>query len=223
VADPREDPRYTAGLLTLADAGRFLKVPQQTFQRWARGYRRGEPLIHARPPQVDGLPVTFTALAEGYVLDALRAAGVRPYKMRPALESLKQRFGEYTLVARELATDGIDVLWDYSQTPAGHELIEGRTGQVVIREIVADYMQYIARDDEGYPRALQLRNWEPAKVIVDMRRAFGQPIFESSGARVAAVAGLMRAGEDAETAAHEFGVSINDARTAARILLGHAA
>jgi uncharacterized protein (DUF433 family) len=84
-------------------------------------------------------------------------------------------------------------------------------------------MRYVARDEEGYPEELQLRNWEPSKVVVDMRRAFGQPIFAGSGARVAAVAGLMRAGEDAETAADEFGVSIEDARTAARILLGHAA
>jgi uncharacterized protein (DUF433 family) len=219
----QRDLRLTAGLLNLTDAGRFLRVRQPTFHRWARGYKRGEPLLHVKPMTVGELPVTFTALAEGYVLDALKVAGVRPQKIRPALLRLRQEFGEYALVARELATDGIDVLWDYAQTPAGHELIEGRTGQVVIREIVADYMRYVVRDEEGYPEELQLRNWEPSKVVVDMRRAFGQPIFAGSGARVAAVAGLMRAGEDAETAADEFGVSIEDARTAARILLGHAA
>jgi uncharacterized protein (DUF433 family) len=179
--------------------------------------------MHVKPRSLDALPVTFIALAEGYVLDALKAAGVRPYKIRPALDQLRSEFGEYALVAQALATDGIDVLWDFSKTPAGHELIEGHTGQVVLREIVQDYMRYIVRDEEGYPARLMLRDWGPAEVVVDMRRAFGQPIFADTGVRVAAVAGMMKAGEDAETTAEEFGISIDDARTAARILLGHAA
>jgi hypothetical protein len=34
---------------------------------------------------------------------------------------------------------------------------------------------------------------------------------------------MMKAGESAETVAEEFGISVADARTAARILLGRAA
>jgi hypothetical protein len=37
------------------------------------------------------------------------------------------------------------------------------------------------------------------------------------------VAGMMKAGESAATVAEEFGISLTDARTAARILLGRAA
>lgn len=172
----------------------------------------------------DGLPVTFIALAEAHVLDALREAGVRPQKIRPALDKLKEEFGrEYVLAARELATDGVDVLWDFSQTEAGRELITGDTGQGVIREIVEDYMSYIAWDDSGYPSELWLRHWLPSKVTVDVRRSFGQPIFSRTGVRVADVAGMMKPGESAETVADEFGISVGDARAAARILLGRAA
>jgi uncharacterized protein (DUF433 family) len=170
------------------------------------------------------LPVTFITLAEAHVLEALREAGVRPQKIRPALDRLKKLFGrEYVLAAQELATDGIDVLWDFSRTEAGRELIAGDTGQGVIREIVQDHMAYIAWDDSGYPVELELRHWLPSKVTVDVHRAFGQPIFEGSGARVVDVAGMMKAGESAETVAEEFGISVADARTAARILLGRAA
>jgi len=218
------DPRFSAGLMNLAVAGRYLHIPRQTFHRWARGYERGKPLIHVRPSDNDGLPVTFIALAEAHVLDALREAGVRPQKIRPALDRLKKIFGhEYVLAAKELATDGIDVLWDYSRTDAGRELIAADTGQGVIREIVQDYMSYIARDDTGYPIELELRHWLPSKVKVDVHRAFGQPIFEGSGARVVDVAGMMKAGESAETVAAEFGISVADVRTATRILLGRAA
>ena len=218
------DPRFTEGLLNLAEAGRYLRIARQTFHRWARGYERGEPLIHVRPTSAEGLPVTFIALAEAHVLDALREAGVRPQKIRPALEQLKEEFGrDYVLVARELATDGVEVLWDFSKTEAGRELIAGDTGQVVIREIVEDYMSYIALDADGYPLELELRHWLPSKVTVDVRRSFGQPIFAGTGVRVADVAGMMKAGENAETVAEEFGLEIGDVRTAARILLGRAA
>jgi len=218
------DPRFTEGLLNLAEAGRYLRIARQTFHRWARGYERGEPLIHVRPTSAEGLPVTFIALAEAHVLDALREAGVRPQKIRPALEQLKEEFGrDYVLVARELATDGVEVLWDFSKTEAGRELIAGDTGQVVIREIVEDYISYIAWDADGYPLELELRHWLPSKVTVDVRRSFGQPIFAGTGVRVADVAGMMKAGENAETVAEEFGLEIGDVRTAARILLGRAA
>jgi hypothetical protein len=119
-----------------------------------------------------------------HVLDALREAGVRPQRIRPALDKLQKEFGqEYVLVARELATDGIDVLWDFSKTAAGRELIVGDTGQQVMREIVQDYMSYIGWDQSGYPKILELRNWLPSKVVVDVRRSFGQPIFAGNNVR----------------------------------------
>ncbi len=219
----KTDPRFADGLLNLAQAGRYLRVPQQTFHRWARGYERGGALLHVRSPQSEGLPVTFIALAEAYVLNALRDAGVRPAKIRPALDVLKREFGEYVLVAKELATDGISVLWDFSQTEAGRELIDGRTGQQIIREIVKDYMTYVGWNRDGFPQDLELRQWAPSKVIVDVRRSFGQPIFAGTGVRVADVAGMVKAGETAEDVADEFGIEVGDVRTAARILLGSAA
>ncbi|MFD2355735.1 hypothetical protein ACFSTC_50395 [Nonomuraea ferruginea] len=154
--------------------------PQQTFNHWARGYERGRPLLHVLPQPIEHRMATvpFVAMAEAYVLDALRAAGVKPRKIRPALERLQREFGQYVLVAPELATDGIDVLWDFSKTsPEGEGLIEGTTGQRVIREIVTDYLQYIVRAEDGYPAMLRLRHWAPSKIVVDPLRSFGQPIF----------------------------------------------
>ncbi|WKU03736.1 DUF433 domain-containing protein [Micromonospora sp. HUAS LYJ1] len=218
------DARFTQGILNLAHAARHLRVPQQTFHRWARGYERGGPLLHVVGNDRDTLPVTFIALAEAHVLEALRTAGVQPRKIRPALNELQREFGqEYVLVAPELATDGIDVLWDFSRSRAGEGLIVGNTGQHVIKEIVAEHMQYIAFGSDGLPRQLTLANWQPSKVIVDVRRSFGQPILAATGTRVADIAGMMKAGESAETVADEFGIDISAARAAARILLGRAA
>ncbi|ROO50783.1 uncharacterized protein DUF433 [Micromonospora sp. Llam0] len=218
------DIRFTEGILNFTQAARHLRVPQQTFHRWAKGYPRGGPLLHIADPQSSPLPVTFIALAEAHVLEALRTAGVRPQRIRPALEALQQEFGrEYVLVAPELATDGVDVLWDFNRSLADHGLIVGGTNQHVIREIVADHMQYIAFGGDGFPERLQLSAWLPSKVEVDVRRAFGQPIFAGTGTRVADVAGMIKAGESAETVADEFGLFISDVRTSAHILLGVAA
>lgn len=217
--------RTRTGLLNQSDAARFLDIPQQTFNYWARGYERGRPLLHVLPqPEHRQATVPFVAMAEAYVLDALKAAGVKPRKIRPALLRLQQEFGEYVLVAPELATDGIDVLWDFSKTsPEGEGLIEGSSGQRVIREIVTDYLQYVVRDEDGYPSMLRLRRWLPSRIVVDPRRSFGQPIFEESRTRVADVAAMVKAGEDFEVVADELGVTLDDVRTAARILVGHAA
>ncbi len=218
------DARFTEGLLNLTQASRYLRVPQQTFHSWARGYRLGEPILHVLEPEHRRLPVTFIALAEGHVMDALRDAGVRPQKIRPALQRLRAEFGsEYVLVAPELATDGIDVLWDFARSAEGEGLIAADTGQQVIREIVADQMDYIAWDNHGVPIQVELRHWAPSKVIVDVGQSFGQPIFAGTRVRVADVAGLLKAGEQAGTVAEEFGIPVSDVRTAARILLGRAA
>lgn len=218
------DERFTEGLLNLAQAGRYLRVPRQTFHRWARGYERGKPLLHVLDYDRTPLPVTFIALAEAHVLGALRDAGVRPQRIRPALTKLQKEFGrDYVLVAPELATDGIDVLWDFSKSNAGQGLIAADTDQHVIREIVQDHMSYIAWGNDGFPVELVLPNWQPSKVIVDVRRSFGQPIFAGTGTRVSDVAGMIKAGEDADTVAEEFGLPLSDVRTAARILLGRAA
>jgi uncharacterized protein (DUF433 family) len=218
-----QDIRTTDGILTLAESARYLRVPQQTFHRWAKGYERGGALLHVLDAPPRHPSVTFMALTEGYVLEALRSAGVRPHRIRPALVELQRQFGrEYVLSAPELATDGIDVLWDFSQSKAGSGLIEAGTGQHIIREIVTDFLSYITRGDEGLPTRLTLRACEPSTVFVDPWHAFGQPHF-ASGPRLVDVAAMLKAGEDVDVVAEEFGVTASDVRTAARVVLGHAA
>ncbi len=101
--------------------------------------------------------------------------------------------------------------------------MEGHTGQMVMREIVEDYLKYLTWADDGFPRMIELRYCQPSKVVMDPYRAFGQPIFEGSRTRVRDLANMLNAGEDPQVVADEHGVSLDDVRTAARVLLGHAA
>ncbi|HEX2132059.1 MAG TPA: DUF433 domain-containing protein [Actinophytocola sp.] len=220
-----DDVRFRRPLMTMADAGRHLGIPRQTFHRWARGYERGGPLLHVPEPEnARRANVPFVALAEAWVLEGLRRAGVRPSQIRPALVRLQEEFGrEYVLVSPALATDGISVLWDFSRTDAGAGLIEGRTGQAVIREIVQEYVEYVGFGADNYPNRLRLKPFEPAKVIIDPYRSSGQPVFEGAGTKVANVAAMLKAGEDPAVVAEEHGVGADAVRAAARVLLGRAA
>jgi len=93
----------------------------------------------------------------------------------------------------------------------------------VIREIVQDYLKYVGFAADGYPNLLELKPFEPSKVVVDPYRSSGQPVFVTSGAKVANVAAMLKAGEDPGVVAEEHGVGIDAVRAAARVLLGRAA
>jgi hypothetical protein len=71
------DPRFDVGLLDMPDTARFLGISRGRFQRWARGDAHGAPLldiVRAVPGQAQ---VTFIAMAEAHVLEALCQAGVQ--------------------------------------------------------------------------------------------------------------------------------------------------
>ena len=219
-----DDLRFGVGLLDVSDASRFLGITRGVFSRWVTGYGGSAPLIQILPSANNQARVTFIAMVEAWVLDALLKAGVNRSKIPTALVRLAAEFGrEHVLVAPNLATDGIDVLWDFSRTSEGEGLMDARTGQMVMREIVEDYLQYVSWANDNYPNMLRLRSCEPSDVIIDPYRAFGQPLFKASRTRVRDVANMLAAGEDPQVVADEHGVTINDVRTAARVLLGRAA
>lgn len=77
------DQRFSTGLLDMSDAARFLGIPRATFQRWARGYPRGGPLLHVLDTAPRRAQVPFIAVTEAHVLEALRQAYARPGSARP--------------------------------------------------------------------------------------------------------------------------------------------
>jgi len=88
---------------------------------------------------------------------------------------------------------------------------------------VRDYIKYVGFGADGLPNLLTLKPFEPSKVVIDPYRWSGQPVFEGTGAKVANVAAMLKAGEDPVIVAEEHGVGLDDVRAAARILLGSAA
>jgi len=104
--------RFTTPLYTVAEAARYLDVPDATFRSWTHGYRRrpdrsevsGAPILTTVPRiSGQGPVIPFIGLAEGLVLTALRRSGVALQRIRPALSRLAADVGlDHALASRRL-------------------------------------------------------------------------------------------------------------------------
>ena len=224
-----DDPSLTTPLYTVTEAARYLAVPRSRLGTWVDGYVRGRPghevhgspVITALPRDRPGYPrLPFVGLAEGYVLNAFRQAGVPLQRIRPSLKWLSEHVGPHALASRDLYTDGAEVLWDFAQQAAKPDvdavkrLIVPRSGQYVFRPIVERYLRQISFGDDRYASLIRLPQYEHSEVVVDPRRGFGHPIFARSGVRVQDVLGPIRAGEQLEVVAKDYGVPVGHLRDA---------
>lgn len=233
--------RFGAPLYTVVEAARYLDVPATTLGSWAHGYTKrpagraevtGAPVLTVLPSAGPRRPVVpFIGLAEGLVLAAIRDSGVPMQRIRPALAQLEREFGlRYALASRRLYTDGAEVLFDYADrtndepvASATRELVVLRDQQYVFNEAVDAYLRRIDFDEDGYPRLIRLPAYEPAEVVVDPGRGFGQPIFARGGVRLEDALALFRAGEPLDDVAAEYGMPREHLEAAVRVAVRHAA
>ena len=228
--------RFRAPLYTVSEAARFLDVPSTTLAAWTHSYRRrsvtGAPILSAFPTTGPRRPVIpFIGLAEGLVLAAMRRSGVPLQRIRPALAQLDTEFGlQHALASRRLYTDGAEILFDYAESTedrqvvdATRELVVVRNGQRVFNEVVQSYLRRLDFGADGYPVLIHLPAYEPADVVVDPARGFGQPIFARGGVRLDDALALFRAGEPLSTVADEYGMSGDDLEAAVRVATRRAA
>lgn len=231
--------KFETPIYTVAEAARYLRVPDSTFRSWASGYRRrgggraevlGEPVIATLTAAGGGPTVPFVGLAEGLVLAALRHSGVPLQRIRPALTRLASEFGvAHALASRRLYTDGAEVLFDYADesdpdaAKALRSLVVVRNGQHVFNEVVDGYLRRVEFGADGYPTIIELPGYSVARVVVDPARGFGQPIFRRGGARLEDVLALFRAGESLEAVAEEYGVPPVELEDVLRVALAPAA
>ncbi|MEZ5380188.1 MAG: DUF433 domain-containing protein [Microthrixaceae bacterium] len=232
--------RFDVPLYSVAEAARFLGVPNSTFSSWARGYVRrspdrepvsGEPVL-STIANGGSASVPFVALVEGMVLAAIRKTGVPMQRIRPALLALQDQLGiQHALANQRLYSDGAEVLFDFAQgseasaeaTSAARDLVVLRNGQRVFTDVVSGYLQRIDYGDDGYARLLYLPGYQRRQVVADPRRSFGQPVFVSGGAKVSDVIDRFQAGESLPDLAEDFGVPVADLEDALRVASRRAA
>ena len=213
---------YTTPLYSQAEAAWIIGIPSNTFRNWAHGYAyktTTEKIVSKDPlvtlaPEHNRMRVPFLGLAEAYVLDALRHAGIPMVRIRPAVESLKKGMGlPYALLSERLMTDGVEVLYDYigdeleaADRKIGLAVVRGDK-QLVFREVVEQYLKSVTYED-GFVTSLKPRRFGDGILSVDPKLNAGQLSFAHSGVRVEDVLRRVRAGEPLNEVAVDFDLPV---------------
>ena len=213
-----DDAAHTTPIYSLSEAAHIIHAPVTSFQRWAHGYRfrqRREGEVGWSPPILTGVregrgyTVPFNALAEGFIVESFRRAGLPMARIRPAIEVLRSEIGlENALLSEKLKTDGAEVLIENGD----RELVVVRNHQGVFRDVVDQYLQSLSYRD-GYVEFVRLPTFERAEVVVDPTRNSGQPTIARLGVRVEDVVSRVRAGEPMVEVAEDFGLEDAELRS----------
>jgi len=215
---PISDAAHTTPLYSLTEAAQIVRAPSTSFARWAHGHRfkqRSEGDWGWSAPILTGVQagrsytVPFNALAEGYIVESFRRAGLPMARIRPAVEVLRQEIGlENALLSEKLRTDGAEILIENGD----RDLVVVRNHQGVFRDVVDQYLQSIVYR-EGFVDFLRLPTFERIEVVVDPRRNAGQPTVARIGVRVEDVVSRVRAGESMTDVADDFALDAVELRS----------
>lgn len=216
LADLRlDDPRVSVPLYTIAEVAQYVGLPYSTLQSWISPGGARPPLVTSLARKGYEASVPFIGLAEAFVLQAARGAGVPRHRIRPGVEAVKKELGlEHALASRLLYTDGAELLVRYAAEDDDLEV--ARTKQRQLTETVKHQLRLITYAGDGYAARLRLPGYGPAEVVVDPAVAFGYPVVKGTGARVKDVLERFWAGESLRAIAYDFDLNEETAEAVLR-------
>lgn len=215
---PTAGAAHSTPIYSLSEAAQIVRAPSSSFARWAHGHRFrqrnegewgwSEPLLtDIRSGR--GYTVSFNALAEGYIIESFRRAGLPMARIRPAVDVLRKEIGlEHALLSERLRTDGAEILIENGD----RELVVVRNKQGVFRDVVSEYLETISYRD-GFVESLRLPAYERVHVVVDPLRNSGRPTIARIGVDVEDVLSRVRAGEAMTDVAGDFGLAEEEIRS----------
>jgi uncharacterized protein (DUF433 family) len=216
---------FTDPLFTPSEVSTYLNIPQSTVYYWLGASSAGNvPLVHHIEPERRGAAsVPFAALVEAFVLRSLRnQLKFTKRQITDTVTDVRKNFGtDFALASRRIATDGIDIFIRHNDG----EFARVGDHQVLLREVVGDYLRYITwAPDSEYAAQLQLPGFgDDAPVIVDPRFGWGAPVVERNKVPVKAVLDLWAAGEPMAVVAREYGLTTAEVEEICRVGLKQSA
>jgi uncharacterized protein (DUF433 family) len=219
---------FTDPLFTPAEVSTFLKIPRSTVYYWlGTNSFDSVPLVHHITPERRGAAsVPFAALVEAFVLRSLRnQLRFTKRQITDTVTDVRANFGtEFALASRRIATDGIDIFIRHNDG----EFARVGDHQVLIRDVVGDYLRYITWAPQGayasYASRLRLPSFgDDAPVVIDPRFGWGAPVVERNKVPVRAVLDLWASGEPLAVVAEEYGLTAAEAEEICRVGLKQSA
>lgn len=216
--DARHQPAYT-----VAEAARYLKLPQATLRTWvlgrdypvADGRSRFKALI--RPARGTPPVLSFFNLIEAHVLRALRTEhGVSIKALRDSIAYAERTLKVDRLLLREdLRTHGGRVLLDHY----GSLIDLSASGQIAIRKALEDHLARVEWDAWQFP--VRLYPYPTAAldgnrpISIDANIAFGRPVLQGRGISTHTIAERLDAGESVADLAADYDLLPGDIEQAA--------
>ena len=225
--DPREIPLYG-----FAETSRYLKINTQTLSSWVRG--RTYKLDDGTPkwwspviilPDSEKPLLSFYNLVEVHVLCGIRRIyNIQFRKVRAALEFLEKQSSDdiHPLATQNFWTDKFEL---FIETPLGSFVCASLHGQQVIKEVVAQYLHRIERDNFDlspfrlYPFSKEIKfkmkdskhsprdlETQPKNIVIDPLISFGRPTLAGTGVPTNVIAGRFRAGENEKALAKDYDI-----------------
>ncbi len=209
--DPRQAPAYT-----IAEAGRYLKIPGPTVRSWVMGrdYPKGSGKGRFSPviaiPDHRSRQLSFQNLIELAALRALRTE--HEFKLsavREALNYARQELRVSDLLASKqlYARPGELFLQHYGQL-----ISLNRAGQLGIKAILDGLVKRI-----DWERNLPCRFFPPLPnrveartVVIDPRVSFGRPVIARIGVSTGVIVDRINAGESPREVATDYGASADE-------------
>lgn len=204
------------GVYSATQAARLIHAAPLSIRRWLGGYENYPPLWTTQLPATDGqLRLGFLDLMELRFVREFRGYGVSLQHIRKVIRKARDLIRpNHPLSTRTFRTDGRDILADVANETGDHRLLNLRNEQWGFEEaigpsIVAD----VVFSDNDWAE-----QWWPVGrdrgIVIDPKRAFGQPILARFGIPTRMVAITAKTEGDFKKAADILGISREAARDA---------
>lgn len=188
-ADQEEHIQLGIGYYTANEAARLLKIPVLNVNRWLRGYDykyRGasyhsEPLWTPELPSYDNkIEMSFRDLIELRFVESFLRAGLGLKTIRHCLDLARDSVNDVRpFSTQKFRTDGRTIFLDTIRKSGESELLDLKKQQYVIKQVIERSFKDLDIEANAVAR------WRPFKgkesIVIDPKRAFGQPIAANYG------------------------------------------
>lgn len=205
------------GFYTVPDAARLLRVPASSIRRWLGGYsykykngtKQSAPLWVPDLLNCDNeLELSFRDLIELRFVNGFVVAGIGLLTIRHCLDYARDLVSDQRpFSTQRFQTDGRTIFLDSVQNNGESELLDLKKRQYAIKEAIERTFKDLDIEDNAVAR------WRPFKgkdsIVIDPRRAFGQPIAAAYGVPTIALADAVKAEGSIDRVARLYEVSIS--------------
>jgi uncharacterized protein (DUF433 family) len=190
------------GYYTAPEAARLLKIPARNIHRWLGGYtykHKGKTLLSTPlwrpelPANENKIELSFRDLVELRFVDGFVKTGLGLKTIRHCLEYARDLVDdERPFSTQRFQTDGKTIFLDSVSSDNGEsQLLDLRKRQYAIKQVIERTFKDMDIEDNAAAR------WRPFKgkesIVIDPRRAFGQPIAAAYGVPTVVLADAVKA------------------------------